>query len=129
MELEDKLKAALKRKTVLRETLHHTTGYKAKKVTVNRIDKYWYGFNIDNNYFECRWSSIPSMKHSSTTFWFRKNKELESSGFCCEYGVDVDKVKYASSLHFGTGTDLIPCLWLLGEVLEKKASYDFHKEQ
>lgn len=129
MELEKKLETALKRKTVLRETLHNTTGYKAKKLTVSRVDKYWYGFNIDGYYFECRWESAPWMHTNQAKFWFRENKELEKAGFCNEYGIDVYQVKYASSLHFGYGTDIIKCLWLIGEVLTKKSSYDFHREQ
>jgi len=122
---EQKLKSALRRKSIIRETLHNTVGYKAKSVQVNRIDSNWYGFNIDGNYFECKWDSIPSWKNNKATFWFRNNKELESGGFCYEYGIPADRVKYASSVHFGRGSDIIPCLWLVGEVLEKKSSYEF----
>ena len=124
---EKKLQAALKRKVVLRETLHHTSGYKAKSVDVTRIDSNWYGFNIDGNYFECRWHSVPGWKENKATLYFRNNTQLEKAGLCDPLGVSADRVKYASSLHFGYGGDIIKCLWLVGEVLEKKDSYNFSK--
>lgn len=121
-----KLQAALKRKVILRETLRGTNGYKAKSVSVVRIDSRWYGFTIDGSYFECKWNWGYK---SPTLFYFRANKELQNNRiYGAEYGCEEDKVKYASSLYFGNGSDIIPCLWLVGEVLSKKSSYDFSKD-
>jgi len=121
-----KLQQSIKRKTVLRETLHNTTGYKVKECEVEYIGKGWYSFNLDGNEFECKWSSSPILKdRNKAMFWFRNNSILEQAGYCYEYGIDVGRVKYASSLYFGFGHSIINCLWVLGEVLEKKPSYDY----
>jgi hypothetical protein len=121
---ELKLQSAIKRKVVLRENLHGTTGHKVKTCKVSRIDNYWYGFEIDGYYFECKWEKYYK---SPATFYFRNNKLLENAGYCYQYGIPVDKVKYASSLYFGCGTDLIPVLWVIGEVLDNKMFYEYHK--
>jgi len=48
---EKSLQAAIKRKTVMGDTLHVTVGHKVKTCTVTRIDRFWFGFNIDGDYF------------------------------------------------------------------------------
>ncbi len=121
MDNSKKLQSAIKRKIVLRETLHNTTRHKVKECKVEYINDGWYHFVIDGYEFDCKWSSI----FSPTKFYFRNNKQLEYAGYNYEYGVDCDKVKYSSSFYFGRGTDLIKVLWVLGEVLSKKNSYDY----
>lgn len=123
---EMKLQSAIKRKMVLRDTLGGTNGYKVKSCKVSRIDKEWYGFDIDGYYFECKWDNLCG-KNYQTRIFFRNNKQLEDANYCYKYGIDSDMVKYASSLGFGRGTDLIRVLWVLGEVLDKKSSYEFQK--
>lgn len=120
---EMRLQVAIKRKVVLRDTLHNTTGHKVKECTVTRIDKRWYGFNIDGDYFECRWDS--GSGPYPTKLYFRNSAQLAKTKFGYEYGVTAQEVMYASSMHFGYGCNLVRTLWVLGEVLDKKSSYDF----
>jgi hypothetical protein len=124
MDNASKLQSAIKRKLVLRETLHSTVGHKVKDCKVTYIEKGWYNFVIDGYQFECKWDNL---FHTKSVFYFRNNIQLEKAGYCYEYGIDCDKVKYASSFNFGCGTDLIKVLWVLGEVLDKKKSYDFRR--
>ena len=119
-----KLQSAIKRKAVLREVLHGTTGYKVKKCMVTFLQNGWYKFEIDGYIFNCKWDSF----FKPVKFYFKNNKELENAGYCYEYGINGDRVKYASSLFFGSGTSLIPILWVLGEVLSNKKSYEYRKE-
>lgn len=120
---EMKLQSSLKRKVVLRETLHNTAGHKIKECVVKRVDRQWYGFTIDGDYFECRWDS--GGKNYPTKLYFRNNAQLAKTKFGYEYGVTAKEVMYASSLHFGYGCNLVKTLWVLGEVLDKKNSYEY----
>jgi hypothetical protein len=121
-----KLKAALKRKTAIREGLGGTQVYKIQSVDITFIDgeKYddkWYHFKIDGYEFDCRWYD----NAEKTKFYFRNNARLEDGGYTYKYGVFYSRVAYASSAYFGYGDTIISILWVLGEVLAKKSTYDY----
>lgn len=67
------------------------------------------------------------MLNYPTKIYFRNNKLLAKTKFGTVYGVTADEVKYASSLDFGCAPQLVRTLWVLGEVLDKRKSYEFHK--
>lgn len=125
-ELCTNLKRSLKSKTVLRETLHHTAGHKLKEVDVSYIDKGWYHFKIDGYEFDCKWNSLgkTNSKYNKPTFTFRNNDELKR--VFGEYEIDADRISNASSLYFGGGSSLIPILWVFGEVMSKKNSWEHY---
>lgn len=118
-----KLQMTIKRKTVLKGVIHGTSGYKVKECKVTYIENGWYHFIIDGYTFDCRWASSYNKKYPTVVF-FRNNEILEKAGYNIT-GIDLDKVKNASSLYFGFGCDIIKILWVLGEVLEKKKSWEY----
>ena len=125
MNSAQRIQSALKRATVLRETFGGTQGYKIKQCKVTRIDNIWYHCEIDGHEFDLGFEGYKNLPYK---FMFRNNKLLEQAGLTYQYGVDRNSVQYASSLQFGCGTDLIPILWVIGEVIPKKSSFEWRAE-
>lgn len=124
---EKKLQSAIKRTTALRDVAYGTTGYKPTACNVEYCGGGWYKFTIDDVTFECRWETLGFSKNSGTKFYFRNNKTLENAYYCDQWGVDEDRVKYCSSLYFGSASECVKPLWVLGEVLCKKKSWQYYK--
>ena len=125
MTSSQRIQTALKRYTILRETFGGTQAYKIKQCKVKRIDNIWYHCEIDGHDFEFAFEGYKNLPYK---FMFRNNKELERAGLTYQYGVDTNSVQYASSLQFGCGSDLIPILWVIGDVIPKKSAYEWRSE-
>lgn len=124
---DKKLQMALKRKVVLRETMGGSCGYKLSQCVIVFIGQGWYRMEADGYSFEFKWYTIYGNK--KTIIYFRNNAQLDKSGYCVPEGVDSSRVRYASSLYFGCGLKLINVLWVLGEVLESRKSWEYSKNE
>lgn len=73
MNKEKQLQAALKRKIVLRQTLHSQQGYKLKSCIVTYIENGWYHMNLDGYEFDCKWNNFNG---KTAEIYFDNNKSL-----------------------------------------------------
>lgn len=120
MDKSKRLQLSIKRKIVVREALCGNKGYKVKSCTVSYVGSGWYHFNIDSDEFDCRWMTLSKDK---CICFFKGNQSLKQAGYT-EQGVDLKRVKFASSMFFGHGTSLVSVFWVLGEVIERNPSWE-----